>query len=108
MPASLKAWVDHIVRKGLTLGSTGEGLVRGKKATVLMASGGVYTEGSPIRERDIASNYLRLILQVIGIGDVTFVAAGGTKVVDLGQQPRAEFLQQVEPAVVQAVAAAAL
>lgn len=108
VPANLKAWVDHIVRKGLTLGSTGEGLVRGKKATVLMASGGVYTEGSPIRERDIASNYLRLILQVIGIDDVTSVAAGGTKVVDLGQQPRAEFLQQVEPAVLQAVAAAAL
>lgn len=62
--------MDHIVRKGLTLGATGEGLVRGKKATVLMALGGVYTEGSPIRERDIASSYLRLILKVIGIDEV--------------------------------------
>ncbi|MFY0574262.1 FMN-dependent NADH-azoreductase [Cystobacter fuscus] len=47
VPAALKAWVDHIVRKGLTLGYDGQGLVTGKKATVLLASGGVYTEGRP-------------------------------------------------------------
>jgi FMN-dependent NADH-azoreductase len=102
IPANLKSYVDHIVRKGLTLGMTGEGLVHGKKCTVLMASGGVYTEGSPIRDRDIATLYLRLILKVIGIEDVTFVAAGGTKVVDLGEKSRAEFLQTFEPAVTSA------
>ena len=99
IPANLKSYVDHIVRKGRTLGMTGEGLVHGKKCTVLMASGGVYTEGSPIRDRDIATRYLRLILKVIGIEDVTFVAAGGSKVVDLGEQPREVFLQAFEPAV---------
>ncbi|MBB6247787.1 NAD(P)H-dependent oxidoreductase [Rhodanobacter sp. A1T4] len=102
IPANLKSYVDHIVRKGLTLGMTGEGLVHGKKCTVLMASGGVYTEGSPIRDRDIATMYLRLILKVIGIEDVTFVSAGGTKVVDLGERPRADFLQTFEPAVTSA------
>jgi FMN-dependent NADH-azoreductase len=102
IPANLKSYVDHIVRKGLTLGSTGEGLIHGKKCTVLMASGGVYTEGSPIRDRDIATMYLRLILKVIGIEDVTFVAAGGTKVVDLEEKSRAEFLQTFEPAVMSA------
>ncbi len=102
IPANLKSYVDHIVRKGLTLGMTGEGLVHGKKCTILMASGGVYTEGSPIRDRDIATMYLRLILKVIGIEDVTFVAAGGTKVVDLGEKSRAEFLQTFEPAVTSA------
>ncbi|PSB59357.1 FMN-dependent NADH-azoreductase [Chamaesiphon polymorphus] len=99
IPANLKSYVDHIVRKGLTLGLTGEGLIHGKKCTVLMASGGVYTEGSPIRDRDIATMYLRLILKVIGIEDVTFVAAGGTKVVDLGERSRAEFLKTFEPVV---------
>ena len=93
IPANLKAYVDHIVRKGLTLGFTGEGLVHGKKCTVLMASGGVYTEGSPIRDRDIATIYLRLILKVIGTEDVTFVAAGGSKVVDLKEKTREEYLQ---------------
>lgn len=102
IPANLKSYVDHIVRKGLTLGMTGEGLVHGKKCTILMASGGVYTEGSPIRDRDIATLYLRLILKVIGIEDVTFVAAGGSKVVDLGEKSRDEFLQTFEPAVTSA------
>jgi len=92
VPAALKAWVDHIVRKGLTLGHDGSGLVTGKKATVLLASGGVYTEGSPIRDRDIATQYLRLILGVIGITDVTVVAGGGAKAVDLGEQTMDGFL----------------
>ena len=102
IPANLKAYVDHIVRKGLTLGLKGEGLLHDKKATVLMASGGVYTEGSPIRDRDIATMYLRLVLKVIGIEDVTFVAAGGTKVVDMGEKSREEFLDTFEPAVTSA------
>ncbi|MCD1634925.1 NAD(P)H-dependent oxidoreductase [Martelella mediterranea] len=59
IPAALKAWVDHIVRKGLTLGFDGSGLVTGKKATLLIASGGEYGETSPIRDRDIATQYLR-------------------------------------------------
>jgi len=96
VPAALKAWIDHIVRKGLTLGLDGNGLVRGKKATVLLASGGVYAEGSPIRDRDIATQYLRLILGVIGITDVTFIAAGGAKVVDMGQVGREEFLDRFQ------------
>ncbi|WP_288192326.1 NAD(P)H-dependent oxidoreductase [uncultured Phyllobacterium sp.] len=96
IPAALKAWVDHIVRKGSTLGMDGKGLVSGKRATVLMASGGVYTEGSPIRDRDIAAQYLRLILNVIGITDVTFVAAGGAKAVDLGEIGRDDFLDKFQ------------
>lgn len=98
VPARLKCYFDHIVRKGLTLGMTGEGLVRGRRCTLLMASGGVYTEGSPIRDRDVATAWLRLILGVIGIEDVTVVAAGGSKVVDLGQQSREEFLRPFEAA----------
>lgn len=96
VPAALKAWIDHIVRKGMTLGFDGEGLLQGKTATVLMASGGVYTEGSPIRDRDIATQYLRLILGIIGITDVTFVAAGGAKVVDLGEVSRSDFLARFD------------
>ena len=80
IPAALKAWVDHIVRKGLTL----------------LASGGVYTEGSPIRDRDIATQYLRLILNVIGITDVTFVAAGNAKSVDMGETGMDEFVDRFQ------------
>ncbi len=93
VPAVLKAYVDHIVRKGRTLGFSGEGLVRGKACTVLMASGGSYAEESPIRDRDIATIYLRLILKVIGIEDVAVVAGGNAKAVDMGQISRERFLQ---------------
>jgi FMN-dependent NADH-azoreductase len=104
VPAVLKAWIDHIVRKGITLGVDGRGLLAGKKATVLIASGGVYTEGSPMRERDIASDYLRLILAVIGIDDVTVVAGGGAKAVDLGEQSMDGFLAGLAPALERAAA----
>ena len=96
VPAVLKAWIDHIVRKGLTLGLDGSGLVTGKSAKILLASGGVYTEGSPIAARDIATQYLRLILNVIGIEDVTFVAGGGAKVVDMGETTMEAFVGSFE------------
>ena len=96
VPAALKAWIDNIVRKGMTLGLDGSGLIHGKKATVLLASGGVYTEGSPIRDRDLATQYLRLILKVIGITDVGFIAAGGAKAVDLGETSMDAFVDQLE------------
>lgn len=95
VPAVLKAWIDHVVRKGLTLGFDGRGLVTGKKATVLIASGGIYTDGSPIQNRDFATQYLRLVLGVIGIGDVTFVAGGGAKAVDLGEQTMDQFVENL-------------
>ncbi len=94
--------MDHIVRKGVTLGFDGKGLLEGKKATLLMASGGIYSEGSPIRDRDIATQYLRLILGVIGIGDVTVVAGGGAKAVDLHEQTMAGFLDALEPQIAHA------
>lgn len=72
------------------------------KATVLLASGGVYTEGLPIRERDIATQYLRLILNLIGISDVTMVAGGGAKAVDLREQTMDGFLAKLQPEIAQA------
>jgi FMN-dependent NADH-azoreductase len=104
VPAALKAWFDHIVRKGITLGMDGSGLVTGKKVTVLLASGGVYTEGSPIADRDIATQYLRLILSVIGITDVTFIAAGNAKAVDMGQIGRDDFLDGFQAEIAAAAA----
>ena len=102
IPAVLKAYIDHIVRKGRTLGFQGEGLVHGKRCTILMASGGVYTEGSPIRDRDLATQYLRLILKVIGIEDVTVIAGGNAKAVDMGETTRAAFLERFETQIVEA------
>ena len=105
IPAVLKAYIDHIVRKGLTLGFAGEGLVHGKTCTILMASGGAYTEGSPIRDRDIATAYLRLILKVIGIEDVTVIAGGNAKAVDMGEITRDAFVHKFEQQILEAAKA---
>ncbi|MEJ7805261.1 MAG: hypothetical protein WKG03_04995 [Telluria sp.] len=69
---------------------------------MLIASGGIYTEGSPIRDRNIAEQYLRLILNVIGIIDVTVVAGGAAKLVDMGEEAMAAFVAKHEPAINQA------
>lgn len=74
IPATLKAWIDLIARVGLTFRYTENGpvgLLENKKATIVMASGGV-----PIgSEMDMASNYLKFALGFVGITDVTILDA---------------------------------
>lgn len=82
LPSSLKAWVDHIVRPGKTFRYTGngaEGLAVRKKAILVLASGGVFTEG-PWKSWDTVEPYLRLILGFIGITDVQTVRAEGMNI----------------------------
>lgn len=74
--ASLKAWIDHIVRADLTFKITEQGpvpLVHGKKALVVTSRGG-YVAGTAY---DFQEPYLRTILGFIGITDVTFVHTEG-------------------------------
>ncbi len=74
VPASLKAWIDLVARPGETFKYTDvgpEGLLTGKRAIIVYASGGV-PKGS---DWDYASGYLRHFLGFIGITDVTIVAA---------------------------------
>ena len=74
VPASLKAWMDLVARPGVTFRYTEngpEGLLKGKRAIVVFASGGV-PMGAPV---DFASPHLRQFLAFIGITDVTFVDA---------------------------------
>ncbi len=76
IPASLKLWVDQIARAGETFkyGESGPvGLLEGKRAVLVVASGGVET-GSPV---DFASTYMKHVLGFIGITDVTTVSATG-------------------------------
>ena len=87
VPASLKAWIDLIARARETFRYTENGpvgLLEGKKAYVLMASGGTQI-GSEI---DFASGYLRHILGFVGIHDIEVIAA------DRGMARGAEALEQ--------------
>jgi len=101
-PAVLKAWIDHIVRINRTFTSSYEGLLKGKKVTVILASGGVYTAGSPTEAYNAESGYLKQILGFIGLTDVTFVLAGGTSAIDLGKTKREDLLAQFTPEVLAA------
>jgi FMN-dependent NADH-azoreductase len=80
--SSLKAWFDHIVRRGITFsyGEKGpEGLVKGKKVYIAMASGGIYSEG-PMQAHDFVVPYLKWMLGFIGMTDVSVFRIEGTAI----------------------------
>jgi FMN-dependent NADH-azoreductase len=96
IPSVLKLWIDQVVRRGRTFsyGAEGpKGLLSGKKATVLVATGGVYDAGTPYAALNFIDPYLRTILGFIGITDVKFVTAGGTAQLMSGTVDRGQFLQ---------------
>lgn len=74
IPATLKAWVDLVARARLTFryGENGPiGLLTGKQAFLIMASG-----GTPVgSDYDFASTYLKQALSFVGITQVKTIAA---------------------------------
>lgn len=84
--SSLKAWLDHLVRAGVTFsyGANGpEGLIRGKKVYLALASGGVYSGTSPMAAYDFMAPYLKPVLSFIGLTNVEVVRVEGTSMPDL-------------------------
>jgi len=80
IPASLKAWVDQVVRVGRTFGYDGPapvGLLSGKRAIVLATSGGD-AHAYAAAGMDFRTPYLQTILAFIGIVDVDVVTLVGT------------------------------
>ena len=74
VPAALKAWIDMVARARLTFRYTEngpKGLLEGKKAYLVIASGGVPVDSA----LDFATPYLRHALAFIGITDIEVIAA---------------------------------
>jgi FMN-dependent NADH-azoreductase len=95
IPSTLKLWIDQVVRIGKTMSysATGlEGLLKGKRVTLLMASGGVYEQGSGREAFNFVTPYLRTVFGFLGITDVHFIAAGGTKELMMGNVDPQAFL----------------
>jgi FMN-dependent NADH-azoreductase len=96
IPSVLKLWIDQVVRGGRTFsyGPAGpKGLLEGKEATILIASGGVYQPGTPSAAMDFLEPYLKMILGFIGITNVKIVSAGGVAKVMTGAVDRSAFLK---------------
>jgi FMN-dependent NADH-azoreductase len=79
IPSALKAYIDHIVRPGVTFKYSErgpEGLVKGKKVYLVMARGGIYSDG-PMRAFNFQDTYLKAALGFIGLTDIEVIAIEG-------------------------------
>ncbi|MGR3492123.1 MAG: FMN-dependent NADH-azoreductase [Shimia sp.] len=74
VPAAVKAWIDQVARAGITFAYNAEGpkgLLEGKRAVLVIASGGTKVQS----EIDFATDYMIHALGFIGIHDVELVFA---------------------------------
>ena len=100
IPAVLKAYIDQIVRVGVTVSPNNVGLLTGKKATIILASGGDFSAGSPVEKYNQASGYLRQVLGWIGINDVEIILAGRARAGVAGETAVEQFGSAVGSAAV--------
>ena len=80
--STLKAWIDHIARAGITFKydeNGPEGLVKNKKVYIAVSAGAVYSEG-PYKAYDFVEPYLRAVLGFLGMTDITVFRVEGTNI----------------------------
>jgi len=81
VPSALKAYIDHIVRANYTFAYDGTqftGLVSNKRAFVCLAYGASGYTGGSLQPFDYLRSYLNLLLNFLGINDITFFSVEGT------------------------------
>ena len=84
--SGLKSWFDQIVQAGRTFTFSEHGpvgLMIGKRAILVLASGGVYSTG-PMQSMDFQRPYLEWMLSFIGITDVEVIRAEGVAISSIG------------------------
>src|SRR6202453_3055095 len=94
VPSVLKLWIDQIARVGRAFSYAGgapKGLIIGKKATFIIATGGIYDARTQMASFNFVEPYLRSVFGFLGVTDATFLTAGGTAVLNQGLD-RNEFL----------------
>jgi FMN-dependent NADH-azoreductase len=78
VPSTLKTWIDYVARPGRTFEYTDlgeQGLLKGRKAVLVLARGGVYS--GPLNGRDHQESYLRDVLNFLGITDIETIVIEG-------------------------------
>jgi FMN-dependent NADH-azoreductase len=88
-PASFKLWVDQIVTP-LTKSTRP---LDQKRVTFIIAAGAVYTQGSADASKNYLVPWLRTLFGFLGIRDMRFVIADGTREMNNGKIDRATFLE---------------
>ena len=92
VPSVLKLWIDQIARVGRTYSyadGVAKGLLTGKKATFIIATGGVYDAQTQMASFNFVEPYLRSVFGFMGVTNVTVVTAGGTAALNYGQDREA-------------------
>ncbi len=92
VPSVLKLWIDQIARVGRTFSyadGTPKGLLIGKKATFIIATGGFYDAQTRMASFNFVEPYLRSLFGFLGVTDATFLTAGGTMTLNHGQDREA-------------------
>jgi FMN-dependent NADH-azoreductase len=93
LPTGQRAWFDHVLwpDEKLSYSKAGpQGLLAGKRVIVIESRGGFYSEG-PTQAIDLQEPYLRTLLALIGLTDVTFIHA---KKIGFGPEAREAALCQ--------------
>jgi FMN-dependent NADH-azoreductase len=88
VPSVLKLWIDQISRVGRTFSYADgmpKGLIVGKKATFVIATGGMYDAQTQMASFNFVEPYLRSVFGFLGVTDATFLTAGGTMALNHGQ-----------------------
>ena len=96
IPSTLKAWLDHVLRAGVTFKYTETGPVglAGNKTVIVASSrGGVYSTSEALRALDHQESYLRTVLGFIGINEVDFIYAEG---MGMGPEAQAKGIEQAK------------
>ena len=81
IPSTLKAWIDHVARAGVTFRYTESGpvgLLEDRKVLLFAARGGKYKD----TPRDTQTAFISNFLNFIGIRDIEFVYAEGLSMDD--------------------------
>ena len=96
IPATLKAYIDHIVRFGktFTISEKGyAGLATGRRATFIVTSGGNYAPGAPAEKYNQETPYLQGIFGFLGITETRSILSGDTTAVAQGKIQEADYLK---------------
>jgi len=99
VPGVFKLWIDQIARAGKTFAYVDgkpKGLLGGKKATFLIATGGIYGEGTAMASFNFVEPYLRTVFGFLGVGDTAFQTAGGTASLNYGASREDLLTPQLE------------